>query len=165
MFKTCDWSNERVHSISDLIHKRLETCLCVVKHYRTLVLALLLTHVITKKSYEMDCALWSKHADCIQVSAGFIILISRWPMFLLIFLNYRLNRNRAQRLFFAALHQCCTALHKSCLSTIWLFFCIFTAALLQLSVSLPQQSQKWTATANGKQLSYNLSAALVAALF
>ena len=80
------------------------------------------------------------------------------------FLNYRLNRNRAQRLFFAALHQCCTALHKSCLSTIWLFFCIFMAALLQLSVSLPQRSQKWTATANGKQLSYNLSAALVAAL-
>ena len=28
----------------------------VVKSYRTLVLALLLTHVITKKSYEMDCA-------------------------------------------------------------------------------------------------------------
>ena len=27
-----------------------------LSHYRTLALALLLTHVITKKSYEMDCA-------------------------------------------------------------------------------------------------------------
>ena len=100
----------------------MEICVCVVKHYRTLVLAFLLTRVITKKSYEME------------------------------------------QLFFAAPHQRCTALHKSCLSTIWLFFCIFTEALLQLSVSLLQQSQKWTAAANGKQRLCNLSAALTAAL-
>ena len=34
-----------------------------LSHYRTLVLALLLTHVITKK-YEMDCASCGKRADC-----------------------------------------------------------------------------------------------------
>ena len=85
MFKTCDWSNERVHSISELIHQKLKICVCVVKHYRTLVLALLLTRVITKKSYEMDCASWGKRADCIQVSAGFVIHIFRRPMFLWIF--------------------------------------------------------------------------------
>ena len=85
-------------------------------------------------------------------------------VFIDFFLNYWLNHNRAQQLFLAAFHQRSTALHKRCLSTIWLFFCMFMEALLQLSVSLPQQSQKWTAAANGKQRSCNLSAALTATL-
>ena len=39
--------------------------------------------------------------------------IQMTDVFIDFFLNYRLNRNRAQQLFFAALHQRCTALHKS----------------------------------------------------
>ena len=35
-----------------------------LSHYRTLILALLLTHVIPKKSHEMDCASRGKRADC-----------------------------------------------------------------------------------------------------
>ena len=58
---------------------------------------------------------------------------------ILIFKHYRLNRNRAQQLFFAALRQRCTALHKSCLSTIWLRVAIFFASLRQRSCS-PQCS-------------------------
>ena len=55
-------------------------------------------------------------------------------MFLLIlFLNYRLNRTGAQYLFFAALHQRCTALHKLCLSTVW----PRVAILLHLYCSAP----------------------------
>jgi len=91
-------------------------------------------------------------------------------MFLLFFFYYRLNRNCAQQLLFAALHQRCTALHKSCLSTIWLRVAIFShlygsaPAALSVATAALTQSQKCTAAANGKQRSCNLSAALVAAL-
>ena len=147
-----------------------------LSHYRTLVLALLLTHVITKKSYEMDCASRGKCADCmtkwcrsiegLQVSTGFVIPISRYWFFL----NCRLNRNRAQQLFFAVLHQRCTALHKSCLLTLWLYVAIFwhlygsAPAALSIATAASTQSQKCTAAVNGKQRSWNLSASLVAVL-
>ena len=138
----------------------------VVKHYRTLVLALLLTHVITKKSYGRDCASWGKRADCIQVSVRFVILISRRPMFLLIFFKIidRIviaHSDCSLQRFTNAAQRCIKAVYQPYGN----FFCIFTAALLQLSVSLPQQSRKWTAAANRKQRSCNLSAALIAALF
>ena len=137
-----------------------------LSHYRTLVLALLLTHVITKKSYEMDCASWGKRADCMtkwrrsiegpHVSAGFVIPISRWPMFLLIFLkNYRLNRNRAQQLFFAVLHQRCTALHISCLSILWLcvaiFLHLFGSAPAALSIATAASTQSQNALLQGTE--------------
>ena len=147
-----------------------------LSHYRTLVLALLLIHVITRKSYEMDCASWGKCADCmtewcrsiegLQVSTGFVIPISRYWFFL----NYRLNRNRAQQLFFAVLHQRCTVLHKSCLSTLRLCVAIFwhlygsAPATLSIATAASTQSQKCTAAVNGKQCSCNLSAALIAGL-
>lgn len=96
--------------------------------------------------------------------------IQMTDVFIVFFLNYRLNRNRAQQLLFAALHQRCTALHKSCLSTVWLRVAIFShlygsaPAALSVATAALTQSQKCTAAANGKQRSCNLSAALVAAL-
>ena len=68
------------------------------------------------------------------------------------------------------LHQRCTALHKSCLSTVWLRVAIFShlygsaPAALSVATAALTQSQKCTPAANGKQRSCNLSAALVAAL-
>jgi len=44
-----------VHSISELYIK-VGNLRVLLSHYRTLVLASLLTHVSTKKSYKMDCA-------------------------------------------------------------------------------------------------------------
>ena len=124
----------------------------------------------------MDCASWGKCADCmtkwcrsiegLQVSTGFVIPISRYWFFL----NCRLNRNRAQQLFFAVLHQRWTALHKSCLSTRWFCVAIFwhlygsAPAALSIATAASMQSQKCTAAVNGKQHSWNLSASLVAVL-
>ena len=95
----------------------------------------------------MDCASWGKCADCmtkwcpslegLQVSTGFVIPISRYWFFI----NCRLNRNRAQQLFFAVLHQRCIKAVYRPYGFVWLFFGIFTAALLQLSVSLPQHQR------------------------
>lgn len=168
----------RVHSISELYIK-VGNLRVLLSHYRTLVLASLLTHVITKKSYKMDCASWGERTDCMtkwrrsiegpQVSVG----LSPYPddrCFYCFLFNYRLNRNRAQQLLFAALQQRCTALHKSCLSTVWLRVAIFShlygsaPAALSVATAALTQSQKCTAAANGKQRSCNLSAALVAAL-
>ena len=65
--------------------------------------------------------------------------IQTTDVFIDFFLNYRSNRNRAQRLFFAALHQRCTALHKSCLSTVWprvaIFLHLYGSAPAALSVA------------------------------
>ena len=127
-----------------------------LSHYRTLVLALLLTHVITKTSYEMDCASWGKRADCMtkwrrsiegpHVSAGFAIPISRWLMFLLLFFKKIIDwiaiahSNCSLQRFTNAAQRCIKAVYRP-YGLVWLFFCIFTAALLQLSVSLPQRSR------------------------
>ena len=145
-----------------------------LSHCRALVLVFLLTHVITKKSYEMDCSLWGERADWNDTvrSKDHSLVGTRYSLsqcFYWFFLFYWFAK-RTQQLFFAALHQRCTALCKSYLSIVWLCVAILlhlygsAPAAFRVATAALTQSQKCTTAANGKQRSCNLSAALIAAL-
>ena len=95
--------------------------LCLsLSHYRILVLPLLLTHVITKKSYEMACT----SIEGLQVSTGFVIPISRYWIAIV-------HSNCSFQCFTNAAQPCIKAVYRP-YGFVWLFF----ASLRQRSCSI-----------------------------
>ena len=123
-----------------------------LSHYRTLVLALLLTHVITERSYGLrfvrqmrwlhdqmmpfDRRTTGKHGiryPHIQILIFFKLSIESQSRTATVLCS-------ASPTLHSAAQRCIKAVYWP-YGFMWLFFGIFTAALLQLSVSLPQHQR------------------------